>query len=306
MIGALSAALLLASVPHQVAIGSGNTYSPQALRVAPGDTVTWAASNFHPLVLENEGVAYTTAQQRTLSDSVKFYCANHGGPGGAGMSGVVAVGDDNAPPSIAIMRDTAAPASGQPVAFHVVATDPERLPLRIDWDMDGDGTFELVGAGTSASGTYDAGDRRVGARAVDDLGATAEASHAFTIPGAASGPPPAAPPPAPPGASQQADALAPAVAVRAPRSLTPRRLRRRGVKVTLTPSEDGRLVAELRSRRGRRLARATAEARAGEPTTLRLRPRRVKPGRLTLRVVAIDLAGNRTTIKRALKVRRAR
>ena len=75
-------------------------------------------------------------------------------------------------------------------------------------------------------------------------------------------------------------------------------MRRRGVRVRVTPSENGRLVAELRTRSGRRLARATAEAHAGDETALRLRPSRVRAGRLTLRIVAIDTAGNRTVVKR--------
>ena len=218
------------------------------------------------------------------------------------MSGVVTVGDDNTPPSIAVVRDTATPAAGSPVAFHAGASDPERLPLRIDWDMDGDGSFERVGAGASVSATYDPGSRTVRAQAVDDVGATAVAAHTFTVPGGGG----SSPPPPPPGESPLPyDTLPPAVSVSAPRALTTTRLRRRGVRVRLTPAEHGRLVVQLRTRSGRRLARAAADAHAGEETALRLRPGRVSPGRLTLRVVAVDVAGNRTTMRRFLRATRA-
>jgi hypothetical protein len=49
-----------------------------------------------------------------------------------GLRGVVAVGSFNTAPAIAVVHDTAARAAGQPVAFRATASDPERLPLRID------------------------------------------------------------------------------------------------------------------------------------------------------------------------------
>ena len=57
------------------------------------------------------------------------------------------VGSFNTAPRSRVARDTAAPAAGSPVAFRAGASDPERLPLRIDWDMDGDGTFERSAPG---------------------------------------------------------------------------------------------------------------------------------------------------------------
>lgn len=302
VIGVLATALLgLAATTFDIHTTASNTYSPQGLRVAPGDTVRWDASTTHPLVFDEEGdTQYTSNQQRTLDveGSVRFHCAVHGGQG---MTGLVTVGSSNEPPAIAVQRETALPAAGQPVAFRAVASDPERLPLRIDWDLDGDGAFEGVDAGASASGAYEPGQYTVSARATDDLGATAISSHTFTVPAPAAGsgsPPPGA-------ATTPSDTLAPLLSVRAPRSLSVRRLRRRGVPVTLTPSEDGSLVVELRTRHGRRLARATAPARAGHATVLRVRAKRARPGRLRLRIVALDRAGNRRTVTRRLTAKRA-
>jgi plastocyanin len=295
VIAALTAAALLGAATHDVAIGPGYSYTPQGLRIAEGDTVRWQASPDHPLVLQGEaGGPYAAPQERTFAAAgqQRFACDIHGG---SGMRGVVTVGAFNTAPTIAVTRETAAPAAGRPVAFRATAGDPEQLPLRIDWDMDGDGTYERSGAGSSVSATFQPGTRTVRARAVDDLGAAADAAHTFTVPGGSL-----------PGGAPPADVAAPAIAVAAPRSLSARRLRRRGVAVRLTPSEDGRVVAELRTRAGRRLARATADARAGETTTLRLRWRGAKPRRLRLRVVALDAAGNRATVTRALRLRRGR
>ncbi len=308
MIGALATAVLLAATTHDIATTPANTYSPQGLRVAQGDTVRWVANGTHPLVFDGEvgGPYVSGTHERTLDEAghVPFHCNVHGAAGGGGMSGIVTVGAVNDPPAIAVQRDTAAPALGKPVAFHAVASDPERLALRIDWDMDGDGTFERMAAGASVTGTYAAGAHTVTARATDDLGAVTAASHSFTVPAADPGtaPPPSGdPPPAGSGAAPP-DTLAPTLTVGAPRALTVAKLRRRGVRVRLTPSEDGLLVVELRSRSGRRLARASATAHARETTTLRIRARRAKVGRATLRIVAIDLAGNRRTVRRGLTV----
>jgi plastocyanin len=300
MIAVLSAALLLAATTHDIGIGDGNTYSPSSLRVAAGDTVRWAANGMHPLVFEGEsGGPYTTNQQRTLvtPGKVAFYCDEHGAPGGVGMSGTVTV---NAPPTIAIERQTTMPRAGEPVAFLASASDPEGKAMRIDWDLDGDGTFERAAAGATVSATYAAGPHTVGARATDDLGASATATHTFTVPAGGGGGG------TPGGGGTAGDDRAPRVEARAPDSIRARKLRRRGVRITVTPSEDGRVVVELRNRRGRRLARKTADAQAGEAATLRLRPERVKPGRLRVRIVATDRAGNRTVLRRKLTVAPAR
>ena len=154
----LSTIVLLAAT-HEIVATPSRTYSPDGLRVAAGDTVRWDANGTHPLMFDGEaGGPYTGGtHERVLTASVRFYCGNHGGPGGAGMSGVVTVGNENTAPSITVARDPGEPAAGPPVSLHAVVSDPERLPLRIDWDMDGDGTFERVDAGTSVSATYAAG-----------------------------------------------------------------------------------------------------------------------------------------------------
>ena len=212
MVVAVSAAVLLAATTHDIATTPANTYSPEGLRVAPGDTVRWDANATHPLLFDGEtGGPYTGGtHERTLDapGQLRFHCDVHGA---FGMSGVVTVGSANAAPAIAVQRDTAAPAPGKPVAFRALASDPERLALQIDWDMDGDGTFERPNAGTQVSGTFDPGERTVSARATDDLGLVASSSHTFTVP-APPGPGP------PPPALRRLRAVARRCPIRSPRN----------------------------------------------------------------------------------------
>jgi plastocyanin len=298
-----STAAPAAAAEYDITIGPGNQYATRALTVAPGDLVRWQASSGHPLRFDGESGQYTMQHARTLGapGRLAFYCATHGGPGGEGMSGVITVqAPGNAPPAISLARETASPAASEPVAFRATASDPEGQPVRIDWDLDGDGTFELIDAGPAVSSRYAAGGHTVTARAVDPGGASGQASLGFTV-GAAPGPGGGAPGGGEPGIA--GDTAAPTVRVRVARKMALRTLRRRGVRVRLTPSEDGRLAATLRDAAGRRLGRAAAPARAGERTTLRMRAPRAKPGSVELRVTVTDRAGNRRTVSRTLRVR---
>ena len=98
MIGALLTAVLLAATTHDIATTAANRYSPQGLRVAPGDTVRWQTSGFHPLAFDGEAGPPDTSgsYERVMTESVSFYCVNHGA---SGMTGVVTVGNANSAPS---------------------------------------------------------------------------------------------------------------------------------------------------------------------------------------------------------------
>lgn len=278
-------------------LSDGNAYQPPGLRVAVGDTVRFAATDGHPLAFDGEPGAYTGAVERTygVPGSVAFYCTNHGGPGGGGMSGRLTIGTANQPPQLALERETVAPRAGGLVVFRALAADPERIPFLLEWDLDGNGTYERSG-GASAGATYAAGDHTIRVRVTDDLGLTADAALALTVPAE----PSAEPPPAP---------IAPDAADRAPPALSVtagRRVRAGAtVRVRATVSEDARLVAELRTARGARLARVARDALAGRTTVLGLRPRRAVTGhRLRLVVTATDAAGNATVRRAGIRIHR--
>ena len=279
----LTAALL--SATYEIRTGDSPTYGPEGLRVMAGDTVRWSATERHPLAFDGEpGGPYTSGfYERTLTapGQIAFYCTQHGAPGGAGMSGLVTVGDANEPPTVTLERTGAG-------SFRALAADPERIALRLAWDLNGDGVFEIANGGVSASATYGPGTHTVRVRVTDDLGLSAVARIEFTIPGPPAAPAPQPTPPALPAPEPVATVPSASLQAAVPAAIRRATLRRRGLRVTVTPAANGPVTAELRDARGRRLARATRAARAGVVLTLRLRAPRARAGRLRLLVTGAD------------------
>jgi plastocyanin len=101
-----------------VQIGNG-AFSPRELRVPAGTTVTWIPDSTLPHTVTADSGAFNSGTlqngdtfQHTFSEAgtYAYYCALHGGPGGAGMSGTIIVGEAEANGG-----DTSvSPASGQP------------------------------------------------------------------------------------------------------------------------------------------------------------------------------------------------
>jgi LPXTG-motif cell wall-anchored protein len=90
-----------------VHIGSGFTFSPAAITVHVGDTVTWqhdGSSTMHSVTADDGsfdsgpncpptclGANATFSHTFTTAGAFRYYCKIHGGPGGIGMSGTVTV-----------------------------------------------------------------------------------------------------------------------------------------------------------------------------------------------------------------------
>ena len=123
--------------------------------------------------------------------------------------------------------------------------------------------------------------------------------HPITMTGVVHVAAPATPAPAPgtgtaqPGAPA-ADTTAPALT-----SATAKATRRR-VTLRLRLGEAARITVVVATRSGRTLARKRFTRRAAGPATLRV-PLRARSGRLTIRVTAVDAAGN--TSRRTLRIR---
>ena len=125
----LATGLLLAlpsgvgAASQQVAATPESTFTPAEVTVSPGDTVTFHNNGgFHNVPVEDGGLdspadpsptSWTASRTFTAAGEYRFYCEQHGGPGGVGMSGVVRVGTsggappDTAPPvlsSLALRR----------------------------------------------------------------------------------------------------------------------------------------------------------------------------------------------------------
>ena len=81
------------AVQHVVGIGPGFNYTPSELLIAPGDTVLFSASGTHPLRSDDTlfSCNLDCAVAFPVPGEFRYYCLNHGGPGGAGMSGRIVV-----------------------------------------------------------------------------------------------------------------------------------------------------------------------------------------------------------------------
>jgi plastocyanin len=175
---------------HPVTFPSGALpapYSPSAIEAGVGDTVTFGgAFASHPLVwtdgdfaTKSDGTTgtYTFTRPGTFS----FHCQIH-----PSMVGSVHVaGNQLATPDFSWAPS--APASGQAVTFTPTAfTDPDGTIARYEWDLDGNGSFETVGAAPSHTFAF-GGTVSVGLRYVDDAHETSAATHHAVV---VTGPPP--------------------------------------------------------------------------------------------------------------------
>lgn len=331
-----SAGAINQTITFPTAVTAG-PYTPADVTVERGETVTFNGSFAnHPLVWD----AATFDPRSTGSSAVyafaqaglfRFHCMIH-----PSMVGSVQV-NGNALATPDFTWSPASPQAGQAVTFTPTGfTDPDGSIARYEWDLDGDGAFEVVGA--PASRTYSAaGAVTVRLRYVDDRGETSPATaHGLTVSaagggsGGGGGPSPGQPggaggsgspiqpggtgtPSAPNGTGQGAGAgdagtKAPRLGIAA-RALAFRDGRARAA---LTVPRPATLTATLKRRGGAVLATGRATARHAGPITMTLRLtaagaralRRGSAVRATLTVVARPRAkgAKATTVTKTLSV----
>ncbi|MBJ7332295.1 MAG: PKD domain-containing protein [Solirubrobacteraceae bacterium] len=294
----------------------GNRYEPAELTVQAGDVVEWTGDfsahplRYRPAPTEPLSDPYTgpSPLRRTLSaagDSFEYVCAIHGDQGMRGVVKAIARTDPrplSRPPLLEINTDPKEPVAGKPVTFvaSYVSGSGDYQFTSFAWDLDGDGKVrpkdgvDQVTTEPRATTTY----AREGKRAVSVTGSTGDPSAAgsttsrLTFVVAASG-----------------DAKPPTVSVT---KVTPLRLRpvlRDGLTAQVRGSEPAQ--ARITLLRGtRRIAEAKRKiGTSAVPVRLRLSAktiatlRKQKSVRLTLRVVASDDDGNRTTLRRTILLR---
>jgi plastocyanin len=130
-ISALTALVLLAAAPAVADQSSkttaSNTFSPSDITISPGEKVTFSNGDMglHNVAWDDNGVPPapsspsfswgTTVPSRTFSTPgvYRFYCQEHGGPGGVGMSGKVTVLNPNGTPPPGGTTDKTAPSLGK-------------------------------------------------------------------------------------------------------------------------------------------------------------------------------------------------
>jgi plastocyanin len=302
LVSSLALAAPAAATDFPVGFGGtfGLNYSPPTINIATSDTVSFSGSfSSHPLVWD-AGEFPTTSSgsgpatfQFSAPGTYSFHCQIHQA---LGMVGKVVVAGDQHPTRVSFSISPAAPTVGQAVTFTYTGDpDPDGTLVRWEWDLDGDGSFETSSTTPSASHAYAvAGTVNVSVRAVDNGNeASATATQAITIAPAA-------------GTSNgSGNSSSGATDRTAPRAT---RVKLQGLTLRFVTSEAATATATLRAG-GRTLARGSA--RRGH-TTVRMKLTAAGRARLrhhrkvsaTLALTLRDAAGNASTIRRKVTLRR--
>lgn len=228
----------------------------------------------------------------------------------------------NHPPSAALTLDRPVVAAGRPVRLDASrSSDPERLALAHEWDLDGDGAFEAGSGGIATASRSFArhGPATVRVRVNDPHGGRAVAEASVLVDGAV-----------PMITQLRGGSRVLGVGPRRPRRPRGRaaaRARRRpprattlrfslsepaAVSLSVQRARPGRRTApagpcRVRARRGRRCVRwsqkrLVSHAGAAGANALRVRARGLRPGRHRLVLSAVDAVGN-ASVPRVLPLR---
>jgi len=210
LVGIFIAALAMVSPAPALAAGqtvqaADDVFMPSAVAIKPGETVTWinpgpgqGTADPHNVRLEGEPQPnpsfapkigpWTTARTFPTEGAYRFFCEEHGGFGGSGMSGTVFVNATGATPGaqpVASFTVSPSPArTGQTVTFDGSAsTDSDGTIAKYEWDLDGNGTFETdTAAQATTSRVYNQpGQVSVKLRVTDNQGVTGETTRSLTV-----------------------------------------------------------------------------------------------------------------------------
>jgi plastocyanin len=306
----------------------GFHYDPAQITLSDSDTsVCWspqgATFTSHPLTFDTGELANETSGSSTYCASITglrpgfyaFHCAIHGRQGpegsvGSGMSGSFTIpGDNTATPDFSIAQ------AGATATFTYTGTgDPDAGDAITSylWDWDGDGNTDSTSAAASVEHAYTANGTFHPAVRVIDKGhlISAPATHDVTITGLSDPTPPSNPPPGggagnpPPVDTVPAtDTTAPVVRLTLARKLTVKT----SLKLSFTTDEPTSVTATLKV--GKKTAKAREAFGAAGKHTLSIKLSKVVRRLLrhrrtaTLTLAVTDSSGNRTTLKRTLKLR---
>src|SRR5213079_2268288 len=95
------------------------------------------------------------------------------------LPAAVATGDGNRPPTASFTWSPSAPQTGDTEVFAATTSDPERDPVSVRWDLDGDGTYETATAAPTAH--FARGEHLVGLRATDSHGNSTVVTRTVTV-----------------------------------------------------------------------------------------------------------------------------
>ncbi len=183
----------------------------------------------------------------------------------------------NRPPTAGFDYRPAAPVAGQLVTLFSTSDDPDKNIESIDWDLNGDGSFET--SGSSAGRDFPAGSFNVSMRVTDTEGSFAIITKTIVV---------GVPAPAPRSDGNRLRALSPFPIVR-----MSGRIGRRGTnfRVLTVDAPNGATVTVRCSGRGCPFTKSTRAARAGERLAYAARKLRIRKleGRLLRAGVTIKI-----------------
>ncbi len=189
---------------NQQVLVTDYAFAPPGVAVAPGESVTWTypgGGEIHNVHFEDEqpttppistpiSAPWTTVRTFPAPGEYRYYCDEHGTPGGQGMSGIVHVNAGatipGTAPAASFTVSSALITVGQAVSLNAAASsepDAGDAIVRYEWDLDGDGSFETEGGGQpTTSSTYATpGTRNIGLRVTDKQGHTNVTTRAVTV-----------------------------------------------------------------------------------------------------------------------------
>ncbi len=189
-----------ASADDQQVRVEDNAFILPGVAVKPGESVTWTyPSNTETHNVNFEDGAFTNPPAPSIGPwtgtrsfanegTYRYFCQNHGGPGGQGMHGFVYVNATGtvpgAPPTASFTALPGIARVGQNVNFNATGTtDPDGSIVRHEWDLDGNGSYETDTAarkGTALSYAT-AGVRTIKLRVTDSQGHINETTRSLSV-----------------------------------------------------------------------------------------------------------------------------
>jgi plastocyanin len=311
----------------------GFAYDPPQITLSDSDTsVCWSpqGSTFasHPLTFDTGELTNETSGTSAYCPSITglrsgfyaFHCAIHGHQGQEGSVGTGMTGSFTIPGDTTATPDFSTQQSGAAVTFtYTGGSDPDvgDSITKYLWDFDGNGTTDATTTDASAQAqhTYTANGMFHPTVRVIDLGhvLSAPATHDVTITGLPDPTPPPNPAPGgggnpPPGggpgdSAPAPDTTAPVVKLTLAKRLTVKT----SLRLFFTTDEPTAVTATLKVGKKTAKARKAFGAAGRHTLTIKLSKalRRLLRHRraATLTLAATDDSGNRTTLKRTLKLR---
>jgi plastocyanin len=183
-------ALPVAALAADVTVNDDN-YDPAAIKIPVGATVTWHwATSTVTSLLGGRSVTSDSGEFDSKAKTSGIYSYTFNAAGSYGYHDSVSNSQTGTvtaygAPSVSLTPATSTIARGQSVTFQASGdTNPSGGALTYDWDLNGDGTYEVAGGTSQTVAFPNAGSFTVAVRVTDEVGnqSTATATVQVNVP----------------------------------------------------------------------------------------------------------------------------